>query len=124
MNQDRKRKVSDSHNDDIALRRFTTEQRIEIENLNVQRQGMIDRQHESRVVALSIEESAIGSQIEHAERRAVARCANYDKTNVHWQRVDGLLSKQDDVMKKTCELNNKKQPSVEKVTKFLNESSP
>ena len=43
---------------------------------------------------------------------------------MHWKRVDDLLSKQDDVMKKIGELNNKTQPSVEKVTQFLNESSP
>ena len=72
--EDLKRKVSESHNDNTAIRGFTTEQRIEIENLNVQRQMMMDRQYESKIIGLSIESSAIERQVIHAERRAEQRC--------------------------------------------------
>ena len=72
--EDLKRKVSESHNDNTAIRGFTTEQRIEIENLNVQRQMMMDRQSESKIVGLSIEASAIERQVAHAERREEVRC--------------------------------------------------
>ena len=51
---------------------------------------MIDKQNESRVVALSMKESAICRQIAHIERRVEARCANYDETNVHCKMVDPL----------------------------------
>ena len=123
-NEDKKRKASESHHDSTAIRGFTTEQRIDIENLNVQRQIMKDRQIESKIVGLSIESGAIEKQIAHAERRAEIRCAEYDPSNLHWKRVDDLLKQQDDVVKRLHDMNKSTSQTVNKVSEFLNQSSP
>ena len=121
--EDLKRKVSESHNDNTAIRGFTTEQRIKIENLNVQRQMMMDRQNESKIVGLSIESSAIERQLAHAEKRAEVRCPEYNPSNVHWKRVDNLLEQQDEVVKRLHKMNKTSSRTVKKVTQFLNQFS-
>ena len=55
-------KVLERENDDTAIRGFTASQRIDMENLKVQKQMMVDRQNETTIVALSVEESAISKQ--------------------------------------------------------------
>ena len=123
-NEDQKRKLYESHHDNTAIRGFTTEQRIDIENLNVQRQIMMDRQNESKIVGLSIESGAIEKQIAHAERRAEVRCPEYDQSNLHWKRVDELLKKQDEVVNRLHDMNKTAPQNVNEVTEFLNQSSP
>jgi len=74
----------DAFTDVTAARGFSTEQRIDIENLNVKKQSLLDRQRESRIVGFSIEEAALSRQVESAERRAALRCPEYDPVNIHW----------------------------------------
>ena len=80
-----------------ASRGFSTDQRINIENLNINRQRLNHQQQETQLVSLSIHESAIARQIESAEARAHSRCPQYDPENIYWKRVDILLKKQEDV---------------------------
>ena len=83
-----------------GVRGLTTDQRIELASLNLQKQAIVDRQKESTLVALSIEESALGRRIESTEKRAESRCKDYDKSNIHWKKVDELLDMQDDVLRR------------------------
>ena len=99
-------KRKDDKSDMTSERGFSTDQRIEIENLNVRRQERTDRQRESNMVGLSIEEAAISRLIKQAERRAEARCAEYDPGNKFWKKVDDLLQKQDEIMLKMTMYNN------------------
>ena len=121
---DLKRKISESHNDNTAIRGFTTEQRIDIETLNVHRQGMIDRQNEAIGVGVAIEAGVLDRLVNAAERRAEARCPQYDKNNTHWQRVDYLLAQQDSVLQRIHENNKRKITPLEHVSPFLNQASP
>ena len=68
----------DAKNDVTVTRGFTTDQRIEIENLGVERETMIDRKNEVVMVALTLEETASTKLIETAERRATQRCPQYN----------------------------------------------
>ena len=121
-------KNSEASHDSSAVRGFSTSQRIDIEALNVQQQQMLDRRNETSIVALSIEESAIGRQLDAAERRAELRCGVYSSDNVHWQRVDALIEDQQRVMerirtfnKETCTAASLKDTEV---SDFLNKGSP
>ena len=121
-------KNSEASHDSSAVRGFSTSQRIDIEALNVQQQQMLDRRNETSIVALSIEESAFGRQIDAAERRAELRCGVYSSDNVHWQKVDALIEDQQRVMerirtfnKETCTAASLKDTEV---SDFLNKGSP
>ena len=71
-------KSEESRNDNFNKRGFTTVQQIELENLNERRLERNDRQRESLIVGLSIEEAALSNSIEKAEKRAEIRCGDYD----------------------------------------------
>ena len=51
----------------------------------MQQRMLNDRRDDTTIVALSIEESAIGRQLGVAEKRAEQRCPEYDATNIHWK---------------------------------------
>lgn len=117
---------------ETASRGFSTDQRINIENMNINRQRLNHQHQETQLVGLSIHESAIGRQIASAEARAASRCAKYNPKNIYWKRVDDLLEKQDNVTddmgnytKSIREDNSKKDndKGIE-VSDFLNQPSP
>ena len=93
-------KDSSRQNDSVSERGYSISQQIEMEHLNVQKQTMLDRQNETAIVALSIEEGAIGRQLLAAETRADSRCPVYDPNNSYWKRVDVLIAKQENVMQR------------------------
>ena len=115
---------------ETAHRGFSTDQRISIESLNINRQRLTHQKEETRLVGLSIHESAIGRQIESAEARAKERCPKYDAKNFYWKRVDYLLEQQDIITRnmgsytKTLMKDNKKMPEKVSVSDFLNQPSP
>ena len=116
-----------SAHDSSAVRGFSTDQRIDIETLNVQKQLVVDRHEETSIVAMSIEESCIGRALVSAENRATMRCKEYDSQNEYWIRVDQLLDDQKDVISRIKNFNKKfvntttEQPEV---SDFLNSASP
>ena len=122
--QDSKDGKKDAAHDTTATRGFSTEQRIDIENLKVRKQSLMDRQRESTMVGLSIEEAALSRQIESAERRAGMRCPIYDASNVHWKRVDTLVDEQDKVLQRIRNFNENKSKPPPTVSDFLNSASP
>ena len=93
-------KDSSRQNDSVSERGYSISQQIEMEHLNVQKQIMLDRQNETSIVALSIEEGAIGRQLLAAETRADSRCPVYDPNKSYWKRVDVLIAKQENVMQR------------------------
>ena len=126
--EDRKKQLNnmrdDASTDVTAARGFSTEQRIDIENLNVKKQSLYDRQRESRIVGFSIEEAALSRQVEAAERRATLRCPEYDPINIHWQRVDALIEEQEFVLSRIRDFNEHKSTLPPTVTPFMNAPSP
>ena len=92
-------KSEESRNDNFNKRGFTTVQQIELENLNERRLERNDRQRESLIVGLSIEEAALSNSIEKAEKRAEMRCGEYDPSNIFWKKVDALIEKHEEVLK-------------------------
>ena len=69
--------------DSSAIRGFTTDQRINIEQLSVQKMSCVDRKNEAVMFNLAIEESALARQVDLAEQRAKLRCKQYDENNIH-----------------------------------------
>ena len=120
-------KKCDAAHDQSSVRGFSTDQRIDMEKLHVQQQMLRDKREETSIVALSIEEGAIGRQLRDAERRAEMRCPEYDKDNFYWKSVDKLIEAQFAVMERIRSFNHKS--SVDKsdgvqVSDFLNQTSP
>ena len=75
-------------------------------------------------MALSIEESALGHRIESAEKRAESRCKDYDKSNIHWKKVDELLGMQDDVLRRIHDLTKTMNEPINKVPISIDSQSP
>lgn len=87
-------KEKDRANDDHNKRGFTTDQKINMEALTLQRLAHEQTTKESNLVALIAHESAIGRQIKASERRAFVRCKEYDASNMFWKQCDDLINKQ------------------------------
>ena len=120
-------KETDMKGDTTGKRGFTTDQRIDIENLGLRKESMIYRKHEVAMVALSLEESAMTKMVAAAESRALQRCPEYDETNMYWARVDVMLKEQDELMNKIRNFNDKimnQKPAATMVSDFLNKASP
>ena len=92
---------------------FSTDQRISIELMNIQKESVRDRKRESKIVALSIQQRSI---------------LIYDKDNTHWKRVDNWIEEQDQVMAEFLnfdkEENDSKRNEGDIVSDFLNLDSP
>jgi hypothetical protein len=76
------------------MRGFSTDQRLNIEHVKINRQRLTHQKDETRLVGMSIQEAAIGRQIASAEARATVCCPEYDPSNVYWKKVDDLLEEQ------------------------------
>ena len=62
-------KNSEASHDSSVVLGFSISQQIDIEALNVQQQQMLDRRNETLIAALSIEDSAIGRQLDATKKR-------------------------------------------------------
>ena len=87
------------------MRGFATVQQIDIESLALQKKNISDRNRESDLVGLAMEESALSRLIEALERKVEQRCNKYDENNVYWGRVDNLLEQQPSVLKQMRSMN-------------------
>ena len=70
----RLKKMDERANDTTEIRGFTTDQRVSMESISINRKRLEHRQKETLLVALIIKESVIRTQIEAVERRAEHRC--------------------------------------------------
>ena len=111
--KEKEEKELSRENDTLLGRGLSTSQEIEMEHLKVQRQMMIDRQNETSIVALSIEEAAISRQLSAAETRAETRCPIYDINNSFWKWVDTLIVKKESVMDRIGKFTAEKAKLVE-----------
>jgi len=125
---ERKQKDNERVHDTSAERGFSTDQRISIEQLSVQKQSCIDRKNEALMFNLAIEESALARQVEVSETRAQLRCPEYDENNLFWKKANAIIQKHELVMGRMSNLNSQcdtvSHASSPKVSEFLNESSP
>ena len=117
--------------DTMNIRGYSTDQRISIESMNVNIRRLEHQKRETKLVGLSIQESAIGRQITSAENRAKERCPTYNPNNAYWRRVDGLVQQQSDCVFMMNKYNNdmmmeseKPEPVVTNISEFLNLPSP
>ena len=62
-------KNDDSVHDYSTVRSFSTEQRVNIKSLKVQKKLQADRKAESAIVSLALEDSVIRRHIEAAEKK-------------------------------------------------------
>lgn len=81
----------------IIKNSFTTNQQISMEALNLQWLACKQTTNESNLVALIAYESALGIQIEAAERKAFIRCKYYDASNIFWKNCVSLIAKQAEI---------------------------
>jgi hypothetical protein len=126
-------KKEERSNDVVSVRGYSTDQRISIENMNVNIRRLEHQKKEVKMVGLSIQEAAIGRQITAAENRAALRCPQYNKDNMYWRQVDILIQQQTECVVMMNKYNNemlmeKDQSEVMKqgpiVSSFLNQPSP
>ena len=66
-----------------------------MEHLKVQQQMMVDRQNETSIVVMSIQDAAIGRQLAAAETHAESRCPMYNPHASFWKCVNVLIKKQE-----------------------------
>ena len=128
-----KKKAEERENDRSTVRGFSTDQRINIQALNINKKRLEHQRNQTFLVGLSIQESAMSRQIESAEKRATFRCPVYDPFDIHWKIVDELIKDHSDLVKsistKTVQLFNnerddKDNESENTVGAFLNQPSP
>ena len=99
--------------------------------MNIDKKRLEREKNESLMVGLSIQEAALGRQLESAEARAVARCPKYKESNMYWQRVDELVKQHDQLVKTISDRTQSlfapdttKEVTYEDVNEFLNQKSP
>ena len=123
-------KTKERDTDTSSVRGFSTDQRINILSMNINKRRLEHENNETLLVGLSIQEAALGRQLESAEARAQSRCAKYKSTNPYWSIVDELVLKHDELVntisERTASLfktgsNNEVE---EQVNDFLNQKSP
>ena len=125
-------KAIDRSNDVTEVRGFTTDQRLNIETVKINRQRLTHQKDETRLVGMSIQEAAIGRQIDSAESRARERCPTYKATNMYWKRADDLIKEQTKITELITSYNDallndddKREEQNEKaITDIVNKPSP
>jgi hypothetical protein len=125
-----KKKGIERDTDTASVRGFSTDQRISILSMNIDKKCLIHEKNESLLVGLSIEEAVLARQLESAEARATARCPKYKESNCWWKRVDELVEQHDELVKSICDKTKclfqttQDHEVEEEVSAFLNQKSP
>ena len=123
-------KTKERDTDTSSVRGFSTDQRINILSMNINKKRLEHEKNETLLVGLSIQEAALGRQLESAEARAQSRCPKYKSTNPYWSRVDELVLKHDELVNtisdRTASLfkTSSNNEVEEQVNDFLNQKSP
>ena len=95
--------------DETADRGYSTDQKIQLEMIDLSRKQTNDRGRESILMGLCIQEHALTKQIDRAERMADRRAPESmdDLSNKWWKKVDDLIKDQEKVISKIAEINNR-----------------
>ena len=126
----REKKALERKNDSSAVRGFSTDQRITIESINVNKRTLQHLRTESQMVALGLQETAIRGQLTHAQSMAERQCPKYNKSNMFWKRADQLQQRHqetiDAIMQHTNAVQEAPQEEESKVdlSDFLLQESP
>ena len=126
----REKKKVERKLDASAVRGFSTDQRITIESINVNKQTLKHLQDETQMVALGLQETAIRAQLTHATSMAERQCPKYKDTNMFWQRADALQKRHADaivaIMNLTTNIQKKdpKEDTDVNLSEFLLQESP
>ena len=124
------KKTSERDTDTSSIRGFSTDQRICILSMNIDKKRLQHEKNEALMASLSIHQAALAKQLESAETRAESRCPKYKATNMYWKRVDELFEEHDQLVKtireRTMSLFKATDNEVveEEVNDFLNQKSP
>ena len=96
-------------NDNSSDRGFSTDQKIQLEIVDLTRQQTKDRSRESILMGLCVQEAALTKQIDRAERMAERLAPNQmdDKNNKWWSKVNYLINEQEKIINQMATLNNK-----------------
>ena len=96
-------------NDTQFERGFSTDQKVQLEMLGLQRQSTTDRGRESILMGLCVQEGVIAKQIDQAERMAsqFALDAVDDPNNKWWKKLNDLILKQETIVIEMANLNKK-----------------
>ena len=73
----------------------------------VEQQRVKTEQHEILLIGLTSEDNMLLQQILLAEKMAEKRCPEYDETNIHWEKVDMLIKRQEKLFEKISNMNKK-----------------
>ena len=94
--------------DNSSDRGFSTDQKLQLEIIDLTREQTNYRSRESVLMGLCIQEAALTKQIDRAERMAERRAPNYmdDVNNKWWMKVDELVKEQDNVVGRIAEINS------------------
>ena len=95
-------------NDSSADRGFSTDQKIQLEMIDLTRQQTTDRSRESILMGLCVQEAALTKQIDRAERMAERLAPDdiEDVNNKWWNKVKNLIHKQELIVTEMAKLNN------------------
>ena len=85
-------------------RGLSTDQQLQVEMLNIQKKRDHDRNRETLLVGLSMQEAAICRQIEMLDKRATMLETKGSNHNL-WDKIDNLLKKQEEVLAQISEIN-------------------
>ena len=103
-------KCNDRRNDSANDRGYTTDQRISIDLLRIQKMYHVQNANESNMIALIGHEAAISKQIETVERRTAIRFKEYNEDNVYWKQVENLLAEQNIITKNILNYTSELKP--------------
>ena len=125
-------KDADRSNDAKSIRGFTTDQRLNIETVKINRQRLSHQKDETRLAGMSIQEAAIGRQIDSAESRARERCPTYKASNIYWKRADDLIKEQMKITQQISSYNDclmnddekREEKNAQAITDIVNNPSP
>jgi hypothetical protein len=126
----RQKKTLERNKDTTGVRGFSTDQRITIESINVNKQTLKHLQNESQMVALGLQETAIRAQLTHAQTMAERQCPKYNRSNMFWKRADALQLRHKEsiaaIMNATSNVGKKdpKEDTDVNLSEFLLQESP
>ena len=94
-------------NDSITDRGFSTDQKMQLEIIDLTRQQTNDRSRESVFMGLCVQEAALTKQIDRAERMAERLAPNDvdNPQNKWWNKVNSLIEKQERIIIQMADLN-------------------
>lgn len=111
--------------DDSANRGFSTDQKLQLEIIDINRQQTNDRSRESVLMGLCIQEHALTKQIDRAERMAERRAPDSMDApeNKWWNKVDMLIKEQESVITQIAQINNNAMKSQKEGNKKIETSN-